>query len=82
MSNINTIIQNIEQHPLPLVFAVFLSNMGYHFIADDLSDKHREMLNTCYLRKLYLFALIYCGTRNIMVSLVATLLYALIINWI
>lgn len=78
----NEVLKSIEEHPLPMVLALLLSNVGFNFIADDFSDKHKELLNTCFLRKLYLFALIYCGTRNIMVSLVVTLMYALIINWV
>lgn len=72
----------IEKNPWILALAIIVSNIGAKFIYDDLSDKQQEILNSCFLRKIYIFTLVFAGTQNLMISVISTLLYALIIHWL
>lgn len=73
-------INKIEHNPWILAAAVILSNIGMEYIKEDLSDRQKNVLNTCSLRKLYLFALIYTTTENIVISLTATLIFAILVH--
>lgn len=75
------LIKDLEDNPWSLALAVIVANIGVNFILDDLSEKQKKVLNNCFLRKIYMFALIYCTTKNIMISIIVTLLYAMLIHW-
>jgi len=75
------LIKDVEKNPWSLALAVIVANIGVNFILDDLSEKQKKVLNNCFLRKIYMFALIYCATKNLMISLIVTLLYAMIVHW-
>ena len=76
-----SLIKDIEGNPWSLALAVIIGNIGVNFILDDLTEKQKDVLNNCFLRKLYIFALIYCTTKNLMISLIVTLFYAMIVHW-
>lgn len=75
-------IKQFEENPWIMALAVVVSNLGINFIKDDLSKKQQDFLNNYVLRKIYIFALIYCGTKNIIISLICTLLYSIIVHWL
>lgn len=75
-----SLIDQIDDNPYVLAMAIILSNVGFNYILDDLKDHHKKVLNNSILRKIYLFALIYCGTQNLMISTLATVIYAVIVH--
>jgi hypothetical protein len=77
-----SLIDKIDDNPYVLAMAIILSNVGFNYILDDLKEHHRKVLNNCILRKIYLFALIYCGTQNLMISTMATLVYTVIVHFV
>lgn len=76
------LIKSFEENPWIMALSVIIANIGVQFIQDDLTKNQRDILNNCILRKVYIFALTYCGTKNIMISLIVTLIYSLIISMI
>tara|TARA_R100001163_G_C5067308_1_gene206313 strand:- start:4293 stop:4535 length:243 start_codon:yes stop_codon:yes gene_type:complete len=75
-------INQIENNPWILAFAVIISNIGFNYILDDLDDRQKSVLNNKFLRKVYLFGLIYCGTKDFMISLISTIVYAMAVHWL
>ena len=73
----STLIKQIEDNPWVMAMALVISNIGLSFIKDDLSEYQQEILNNCVLRKIYIFAMIYCGTKSFKISLVSTILYSI-----
>ncbi|MEX0598967.1 MAG: hypothetical protein WD512_20965 [Candidatus Paceibacterota bacterium] len=77
-----SLIEQIDDNPYVLAMAIILSNVGFNYILDDLSEHHKKLLNNSILRKIYLFALIYCGTQNLTISTLATVVYIIIVHFI
>ena len=76
----STLIKQIEDNPWVMAMALVISNIGLSFIKDDLSEYQQEILNNCVLRKIYIFAMIYCGTKSFKISLVSTILYSIAVS--
>jgi len=75
------IIQNLETNPWFLAGMVILSNVGMKYIEEDLDQKKCDILNCQISRKLIIFALIFCSTKSLKVSIISTLLYSLIVKF-
>ena len=80
--DVKNIVSKVEDSSWVLAIAIIIGNLGMSYILDDLNEKKKDVLNNCFLRKVYLFALIYCGTKDLIVSLTATLFYAMIVHMI
>ena len=75
-------INILQNSPWFRALAIISANIGASFLMDDISEEKKIFLNNCILRKVYLFALLYCGTKDFMISLTMTLLYSLIVHWL
>lgn len=78
----NTLVSDFESNRWFLAIAILVSNLGINYLTEDLKEQHKKILNNCYLRKIYMFALIFCGTKSLMISLIATFIYSVIVHWI
>ena len=74
-------MDELERNPWFLAFAVIMSNIGVNYILEDLDERQKNFLNNCVMRKFFLFALVYCGTKNLMISVIATLIYSAVVHW-
>lgn len=66
----------MDDNPWFMAMMVILGNIGLHYIADDFDHHKREFFRNVYVRRLILFSIIFCATKNFRVSLIATICYS------
>ncbi len=54
-------------------------NLGARFIVNELNEEQKKFINTKYLRRIVIFFLIFMATRDIVISLVLTVIVILVI---
>ena len=55
-------------------------NIGSRFIITELSDSQKKMINNQNLRRLFIFGVFFMATRDIVSSLILTLMFELLIS--
>ena len=59
---------------------MILVNLGARFIIDELGDDIRSLISDKIIRKIFIFCAIFMGTRDILTSLILTIVFVIIIN--
>tara|TARA_B100001093_G_scaffold490976_1_gene530588 strand:- start:1161 stop:1526 length:366 start_codon:yes stop_codon:yes gene_type:complete len=59
---------------------MILLNLGARFIIDELGDDIRSIISDKIIRKIFIFCVIFIGTRDIIISFVLTIIFIIIIN--
>ena len=54
-------------------------NLGARFIVNELNEEQKKFINTKYLRRIVIFFLIFMATRDIVISLVLTVIVVLVL---
>ena len=78
---IDKVIEGIEKNPWILAIMVVIGNIGFKYLEEDLNEHKCEWLKCNFMRKFVLFALIFCATKNLLVSAISTILYAIFIEF-
>ena len=55
-------------------------NIGSRFIITELSDSQKKMINNQNLRRLFIFGVFFMATRDIVSSLILTIMFVLLIS--
>jgi len=69
---VDTIDKTLANSYVFFSLILILSNFGARYIHLDLSDKQHKMLSNWWLRRAYIFSIIYMGTRDLRLSLIIT----------
>ena len=59
---------------------MILVNLGARFIIDELGDDIRSLISDKIIRKIFIFCAVFMGTRDILTSLILTVVFIIIIN--
>jgi len=59
---------------------MIMVNVGARFIIEELSDEHREIAKGEIFRKIVVFCSVFMATRDIMVSLIVTIIFIVLMN--
>jgi len=54
-------------------------NFGARFIVNELNEEQKKLINSKYLRRIIIFLVIFMATRDIVISLVLTIIVILVI---
>ena len=54
-------------------------NFGARFIVNELNEEQKKLINSKYLRRIIIFLVIFMATRDIVISLVLTVVVILVI---
>ena len=54
-------------------------NFGARFIVNELNEEQKKLINSKYLRRIVIFLVIFMATRDIVISLVLTVVVILVI---
>ena len=54
-------------------------NLGARFIVNELNEEQKKLINSKYLRRIIIFLVIFMATRDIVISLVLTIIVILVI---
>ena len=54
-------------------------NLGARFIVNELNEEQKKLINSKYLRRILIFLIIFMATRDIVISLVLTVIVILVI---
>ena len=54
-------------------------NLGARFIVNELNEEQKKLINSKYLRRIVIFLVIFMATRDIVISLVLTVVVILVI---
>jgi hypothetical protein len=72
----------LEKNKWLLALMIIISNVGSGYLKDDIElQEANYKLNCFWVRKIVIFALVFCGTNDLRISLAATITYALLL-WI
>lgn len=70
----------LAENKLFIGLLMLLVNIGARFIIEELSDEHRQIVKSVYFRKLVIFASVFMATRDIVISLIVTIIFVILIN--
>ena len=73
-------LDQMSENKIFIGLIMVLVNIGARFIIEELGEEHKEILHNTYFRKLVVFCSVFMATRDIGVSLIVTLIFAVIIN--
>ena len=74
------IIKRINQSFIMIGVAAFLGNIGTKYIFNDFPPEMHKALNHRWMRKVYVFSIVFIATRDAKVSFLITVLYAILIK--
>ena len=59
---------------------MILVNIGSRFIIGELSDTQKKLINDKNLRRLFIFGIFFMATRDIVSSLILTIMFVLLVS--
>jgi len=54
-------------------------NLGARFIVNELNDEQKKLINSKYLRRILIFLVIFMATRDIVISIILTIVVVMVI---
>ena len=70
----------LSENKIFIGLLMIMVNVGARFIIEELSDEHREMAKGHIFRKVVIFASVFMATRDIIISLIVTLIFVILMN--
>jgi hypothetical protein len=70
----------LAENKLFIGLLMILVNVGARFIIEELSDEHRAIVKSENFRKIVIFASVFMATRDIVISLIVTIIFIILIN--
>lgn len=74
----NKIVFELNTNKYLAGLAIISINLGSKYLGEELSPKQDKFIKNSYVRKLVIFVIFFTGTRDIIASLILTLLYVLL----
>ena len=73
-------LENINDNKYFIGFMMILVNIGSRFIIGELSESQKNLINDKLLRRLFIFGVFFMATRDIISSLVLTIMFVLLVS--
>ena len=70
----------LSENKIFIGLLMIMVNVGARFIIEELSDEHREIAKGDIFRKVVIFASVFMATRDIIISLIVTLIFVILMN--
>jgi len=70
----------LSENKIFIGLLMIMVNVGARFIIEELSDEHREIAKGDVFRKIVIFASVFMATRDIIISLIVTLIFVILMN--
>jgi hypothetical protein len=74
------ILKGLDSNIYMAVFAVFLINIGSKYMLIDVPHGLEQLLKHIYVRRLVLFSIFFVATKNTVLSITLTILFAILSN--
>lgn len=78
--NIQESISNMNENKLFIGLMVITVTIGGRFIVDEFNDNQKRMINNKVVRRIFAFCVFFMATRDIITSLILTIIFALVIS--
>ena len=72
--------ENINDNKYFIGISMILVNIGSRFIISELSDSQKKFINNIFLRRIFLFCVFFMATRDVISSIVLTIMFVLLIS--
>ena len=72
--------EQLSENKIFIGLVMIMVNIGARFIIEDLSDEHREIAKGETFRKIVIFCSVFMATRDIMISLIVTIIFIVVMN--
>jgi hypothetical protein len=76
----SNIFQMLNNSKLFSAFVMVIMNMGSKYISIDMCDFHEKILSSFIFRKIAVFAIFWTATRDIILSLILTLIFSFVVS--
>ena len=70
----------LAENKIFIGLVMIMVNVGARFIIEELSDEHREIAKGDIFRKLVVFCSVFMATRDIVISLIVTIIFVVLMN--
>jgi len=80
LEHLQIYLEQMSENKIFIGLIMVLVNIGARFIIEEIDEEHKEILHNTYFRKFVVFCSVFMATRDIGVSLIVTLIFAVIIN--
>ena len=70
----------LAENKIFIGLVMIMVNVGARFIIEELSDEHREIAKGDIFRKVVVFCSVFMATRDIVVSLIVTIIFVVLMN--
>ena len=72
--------EQMAENKIFIGLVMIMVNIGARFIIEELSDEHREIAKGETFRKIVIFCSVFMATRDIMISLIVTIIFVVVMN--
>ena len=72
--------QLLNENKYFIGLSMILVNIGSRYIIDDLNNDHRNLIRNEYVRKIFIFCVFFMSTRDILISLILTIIFIILIK--
>ena len=72
--------EQLSENKIFIGLIMIMVNIGARFIIEELSDEHREIAKGETFRKIVIFCSVFMATRDIMISLIVTIIFIVVMN--
>ena len=73
-------MNNINENKYFIGLMMILVNIGSRFIIGELSDTQKKLINDKNLRRIFIFGVFFMATRDIVSSLILTIMFVLLVS--
>ena len=80
LENIQNSINNMNENKLFIGLMVITVTIGGRFIVDEFSETQKKMINNNVVRRIFAFGVFFMATRDILTSLILTIMFALVMT--
>jgi len=78
--NMDNLCKIVENNKWLLALMIIIGNIGSAYLKDDIEIQEAHYhLNCFWIRKFVIFALVFCGTNDLKISLIATIFYTMLL---
>ena len=77
----NDIVVKINQNFFLLGITALLGNIGAKYVFNDFTPQITKILDKPFMRKIYVFSMVFLSTRNIKLAMAITIFYVCFIKY-
>ena len=80
LEHLQIYLDQLGENKIFIGLIMIMVNIGARFIIDELGDEHLYIIKSVYFRRLVIFCSVFMATRDIGVSVIVTVMFAVVIN--